>query len=303
MVMQQKRIFGMKRLRRRIVMFFLALWMPHQAHATDDHPGDYVPLPAGTSALVSYSYYGADQGANIGGTNFSSANTRLQVGTELVRYVHYTRIFDQTVDANLFVPFGGYWNGQIGGFRLNNTFGAFDPILASSIWIIEQANGRYFALTPLVYLPIGSYTAGEVLNPGEHRWRGTLELGWVEPLESKQLTLELNGNISWFGNNNHAGFGRQTLSEQPSYQFQPWLRYNFTPWQALSLGYFGQLGGTQRIDRIPNGFRTDEHAIRLNYQQLVTEQLQLSTTIAHDVAVRGGFRQVFLLDLRFAFVF
>src|SRR5438105_17060 len=110
----------------------------HPAHATDDHPGDYLPLPSGTSVLVWYPYYGIDDGANIAGTNLSGNNTGLRFAAEIARYVHYVKILDHTVDANLFVPFGGYWDGRIGGVKLNNTFGAFDPILASTIWALEQ---------------------------------------------------------------------------------------------------------------------------------------------------------------------
>jgi Putative MetA-pathway of phenol degradation len=271
----------------------------HQARAeTDDHPGDYVPLPPGTSALLSYNVYGIDDGANIGGVNFSGANTGLRSFTEVARYVHYWKVLGHTVDFNLLVPFGGYWDGQIGGVKLNNTFGASDPFLASSIWVIEQPNGRYFAVTPLLYFPVGSYTAGETLNTGEHRWKGTLEFGWVEPLIPTHLTLELNGNATWYGTNDRAGFGNQTLTQQPSFQFQPWLRYNFTPWRAVSAGYFGQFGGAQSLEGVSNGLRTEEHAIRLNFQQFLTNTLQLSATVAHDVAVVGGFKQVFVLDLR-----
>jgi hypothetical protein len=274
-----------------------------QAVATDDHPADYVPAPPDTSVLVPYSFYGIDSGAKIGGMNLSGQNTGLELAFEVVRFVHYMKILDHTVDANLLVPFGGYWDGRVAGVKLNNTFGAFDPFVASTIWLIEEQSGRYFAATPLLYFPVGSYSSGEPLNTGENRWKGTLEFGWVEPLFPSRLTLELNANVTWFGNNNRAGFGNQTLTQQPSAQFQPWLRYNFTPLQSVSVGSFGQFGGLQRLDGFPNGFRTNEQAIRLNYQQWLTNNLQLSTTVAHDVAVTGGFKQVFLLDVRFALVF
>jgi hypothetical protein len=291
--------------------FIFAAWALQPAHATDDHPRDYVPLPEGTTALVSYTYYGVDNGANIGGVSLSGANTGLQFATEIARYVHYMKIFDHTVDANLFVPFGGYWDGQIGGVKLNNTFGAYDPILASSIWVFDQPEQRrYFAVTPLLYIPVGSYTPGNVLNTGEHRWKGTLEGGWVEPLirdknaPEDKLVLELNGNVTWYGQNDRAGIGNQTLTQTPSFQLQPWLRYNLIPFvQSVSLGYFGQFSGGQRIDSFSTGFRTSEQAIRLNYQQILTDKLQLSLTLAHDLAVSGGFRQVFLLDVRLAVAF
>jgi hypothetical protein len=301
----------------RLCGFILIACLLHQAHATDDHPGDYVPAPPGTSILVSYSFYGIENGANIGGTNLSGDNTGLQFATEVLRFVHYMKILDHTVDANLLVPFGGYWNGRVAGVGLNNTFGAYDPFIASTVWLIEEEppsrrnfavteeepSKRYLAVTPLLYFPVGSYSPGEPLNTGENRWKGTLEFGWVEPLFPNQLTLELNANVTWFGNNNRAGLGNQTLTQQPSAQFQPWLRYNFTPLQSISVGSFGQFGGLQRLDGFSNGFHTNEQALRLNYQQWLSKNLQLSTTVAHDVAVTGGFRQIFVLDVRFALLF
>jgi hypothetical protein len=301
----------MRRLAGTACKFIFAAWALQQAHATDDHPRDYVPLPEGTTALVSYSYYGIDSGANIGGVNLSDTNTGLKFATEIARYVHYMKVFDHTVDFNLFVPFGGYWDGQIGGVKLNNTFGAYDPIIASSIWVLEQPEQRrYFAITPLLYFPVGSYSPGNVLNTGEHRWKGALEGGWVEPLirdnnaPEDKLVVELNGNVIWYGQNDRAGIGNQTLTQSPSFQLQPWLRYNVIPFvQSVSLGYFGQFSGGQSIDRFSAGFRTSEQAIRVNYQQILADKLQLSLTLAHDLVVSGGFRQVFLLDVRFAVAF
>ena len=258
--------------------------------------------------LLLYNYYGIDNGAAIGGQNFSGSDTGLQSATEIARYVHYFKIFDHTVDANLLNPFGGFWDGEIGGLKLNNTFGAYDPILASTVWLIEPEHppeeGRYVAVTPLLYIPVGSYTAGNALNTGENRWKGTLEAGWVEPLIRQRLTLELNGNVTWFGANDRAGTGNETLTQRPAYQLQPWIRYNFVPLlQSMSLGYFGQFSGGQSIDGFSNGLRTSEQAIRVNYQQLFARRLQLSLTMAHDLAVSGGFKQVFLLDIRFAVLF
>jgi hypothetical protein len=295
---------GKARLAKAACAFVFAALVHHDARATDDHPGDYVPLPAGTSALVSYSFYGIDNGATINGINFSGSDTGLRAAEQVVRYVHYANVLGVTADINLFMPFGGYWDGQIGGVKLNDKFGAFDPIVASTIWLITQKTGRYFAITPLLYFPVGSYTPGATLNTGEGRWKGTLEAGWVEPLIANTLTLEANGNVTWYGQNNRAGTGNQTLTQSPSFQLQPWLRYNFVPpGQSVSLGYFGQFSGAQRLDGFSNGFRTSEQAIRVNYQQLLTQTSQLSLTLAHDLAVSGGFRQVLLVDLRLAVLF
>ncbi|HEX5325467.1 MAG TPA: transporter, partial [Acetobacteraceae bacterium] len=131
----------------------------------------------------------------------------------------------------------------------------------------------------------------------------TLEIGWVEPLIPGKLALELNGNVTWFGDNPRAGAGHARLTQQPTYQLQPWVHYYVSPKASVGLGYFGQFGGVQQLDGFSNGLRSNEHAIRANVQYFFTPTLQLSTTVAHDVAVTGGFRQVFLLDVRLALVF
>jgi len=273
------------------------------ARATDDHPGDYIALPPGTNVVVSYSYYGLYAGAEIGGATFNN-NTGLQTAEELLRFVHYGSLFGHTVDFNAFVPFAWDWDAQIDGVTLKSANGFGDPLIASTIWLLEEpANGRYFALTPLLSIPLGAYQAGRTLNVGDNRWSGTLEVAWVEPLIPRTLALELNGNATWYGDNPSAGSGYQRLSQQPTYQLQPWLHWYLSAKSSVALGYFGQFGGVQRLDGTENGLRTSEHAIRINYQRFLTPRLQLSTTVSRDIAVSGGFKQAVLLDVRLALAF
>ena len=73
-----------------------------------------------------------------------------------------------------------------------------------------------------------------------------------------------------------AGNGAQTLSQRPSFQVQPRLRYTFTPRSALSLGNSGSIGGAQRLDGATNGFTAEAHAVGLDYRRFVTDTLQLA---------------------------
>jgi hypothetical protein len=274
-----------------------------QAHATDDHPGDYIALPPGTNVAVSYSYYGLYSGAEIGGVTFND-NTGLQTAEELLRFVHYSSVFGHTIDFNVFVPFAWQWNAEIDGITLKSASGFGDPLIASTIWLLNQpAKGRYIALTPLLSIPLGTYQPGRTLNIGDNRWSGTLEGGWVEPLIPATLALELNGNVTWYGDNPRAGAGYQRLSQQTTYQLQPWLHWYLSAKSSVALGYFGQFGGVQRLDGLTNGLQTSEQAIRINYQRFLTPTLQLSTTVSRDISVSGGFKQAVLLDVRLALAF
>lgn len=284
-----------------ILGWFVAAAAP--ARATDDHPGDYIALPPGTNVVVSYSFYGLYSGAEIGGVTFNG-NTGLQTAEELLRFVHYTSVFGHAIDFNVFVPYAWDWNAKIDGVSLKSANGFGNPLIASTIWLLNQpAMGRYVALTPLLSIPLGTYQAGRSLNIGDNRWSGTLEAAWVEPLIPRTLALELNGNGTWYGNNPRGGSGNQQLSQQPTYQLQPWLHWYLSAKSSVALGYFGQFGGAQALDGTINGLSTSEQAIRINYQRFLTPTLQLSTTVSRDISVSGGFKQAILLDVRLALAF
>jgi hypothetical protein len=277
--------------------------MAGAAHATDDHPGDYIALPPGTNVVVSYSYYGLYSGAEIGGVTFND-NTGLQTAEELLRLVHYGSVFGHTIDFNFFVPYAWQWNAEIDGVTLKSANGFGNPLIASTFWLLNQPQkGRYVALTPLLSIPLGEYHGGRTLNIGDNRWSGTLEGAWVEPLIPGALALELNGNATWYGDNPQAGSGHQRLSQDPAYQLQPWLHWYLSAKSSVALGYFGQFGGAQRLEGLTNGLGTREQAIRVNFQHFLTPTLQLSTTVSRDVAVSGGFKQAVLLDVRLALAF
>ncbi|WP_327194451.1 transporter [Pseudomonas syringae] len=83
-------------------------------------------------------------------------------------------------------------------------------------------------MTPLLYLPWGSYDRHDAVNLGENRFKGDLQLGWVEPLWGR-FSMELYGDAVVYGHNDDAGSGRQTLKQDPTYQLQGNLRYDFNP--------------------------------------------------------------------------
>ncbi|WP_270936606.1 transporter [Falsiroseomonas oryzae] len=277
--------------------------MAGTAHATDVHPGDYIALPPGLSALVSYSTYADYNGANINGTDFNDG-TRLRAASQYFRLVHYTSILNTTVSLNLFLPFGVLWDGKIAGNELKSASGFIDPIIGSTIWVVNNPQaGRWVGVSPLVSLPLGTYDNDRILNTGENRFRGTLEVGWVETLVPGALRMEIAGNVNVFSDNNSYGPFRQTLSQRPSYQLQPWLTYTGFTGGTLSLGYLGEFGGTQQVDGIDNGFATERHAIRVNAQRQLAPMSQLSVTATHDLSVSDGFRNLLTVTARLAFAF
>ena len=272
------------------------------ARALDIDPGDYVALPAGTDLALGYARFAhADQLTLKGSGRVPGSSLTSMLG--IAAYVHYADVGGVIVNPRLFVPYGRLQDGLAGGTTLAGAEGLGDPFGAVTVWLLNRPEeNRYFGLSTYVFAPLGAYEAGKSLNLGENRWKGVIQAGLVHGLATR-LTAELVADVTLYGDSTEAGGGAQTLSQRPSFQVQPWLRYNFTPGSALSLGYSGSFGGAQRLDGATNGFTAEAHAVRLDYRSFVTDTLQLAATLSRDVAVSGGFREVARLNLRVMKVF
>lgn len=267
------------------------------AKAIDVDPGDYVAAAPGTNLGLLYGQYAKRTKLNTT-TQGDIPSSQLESEVGIARFVHFTEIAGITVDPQILVPFGTLNNAQIDGQSVKDSYGIGDPILAATAWLInDPKQNRYLGITPYVWLPIGTYREGATFNIGENRWKGAIQAGLVQGITDK-VTFEFIADATFYGDNKNAGTGHQTLSQDESFQIQPWLRYNFTPTQAAAVGYSGTFGGTQELDGTSNGFKTSEHQLRLQYQGFVTPTVQLLGTVATDVAASGGFREDFRTNFR-----
>ncbi|MFP6847286.1 MAG: transporter [Pseudomonas sp.] len=276
------------------------------ALAVDVNAGDYTALPSGTNVAAWYQQFSRSDQFNPDGGQNSSRATSLKSNISILRLIHFTEIAGITVDPQILLPFGHVYNARIGGQSLGSASGLADPILGATFWLINQpdkgASGRYFGVTPLVYLPIGSYDRQNALNLGENRYKLDLQLGWVEPLWGK-ASMELYGDAVLYGDNDDAGSGKQTLEQDPTYQLQANLRYDFNTRQRVALGYSASTGGKQFLDGNYLGQKTSVQQVRLEVQQMVAPTVQLSAQLTHDTQVEGGFREDLGVNLRALFLY
>ena len=277
-----------------------------KAMAVDVNAGDYTALPAGTNIAAWYQQYGHADRFNADGGPDSTHQTSLKSNISILRLIHFMDIGGITVDPQILLPFGHVYDARIGGQSLGSASGMADPIVGATFWLVNQpaagASGRYFGVTPLLYLPWGSYDRHDALNLGENRFKGDLQLGWVEPLWGK-VSMELYGDAVVYGHNNDAGSGNQTLKQDPTYQVQGNLRYDFNPAQRVALGYSASTGGKQYLDGDYSGQKTEVQQVRLEFQQMVGRRVQLSAQLTHDVKAVGGFEEDAGINLRALLVF
>ena len=273
------------------------------ARAVDVDPGEYEAAPPGTSLLIGYGLFNwNEQFVTRSGNSVSDSHVNTQTG--ILRPVHFVDIFGITADPQFFLVYGFANNGKLGGDDLDDAHGFGDMILASTFWIInDQEKKRWFGITPFLWLPVGEYHRGQVLNIGENRWKGAVQLGYVEHFAEK-WAADFYFDATIYGDNDSFGPGRETMKQDPSYQFQTWLRYYITPEWNVAPGYSGTWGGYTRIrNESDPKLSAEAQSLRLATQYLFTPDLQIETQVRTDVWREGGFQNTFGLNFRIMKVF
>ena len=271
---------------------------PEAAYAANVDAGDYVALPPETNLALLYLQYATRSTYSVDGGPTYKDRTGLDSEIGIARFVHYMEVGGLTVAPQILIPFGTLNNGEINGSRLDDASGIGDPILAVTVWLINDAKAqRWFGVMPYVWVPAGSYQPGRALNIGENRWKVVSQIGFVQGLNDK-LFADLYFDPTWYGDNTQAGTGTQTLSQKNSYHFQTWLRYVLTTQSYVAFGYSKTWGGCQELDGVYTGVKTDVDSIKLSYGHFVTPTLQLLGTVGTDVHVVGGFKEDFRFNFR-----
>ena len=271
------------------------------AGAVDLDALDLIPAPSGTNAILSYSTFATRNSYVPNKGSAIKDGTGLDSYVGILRYVHYMDIDGLPFAPQVLLPYGSMFNGSLGGASLDSTTGISDPILAAPLWLVNnKESGTTFAVVPYLYVPLGSYDAGDALNLGENRWKFDLQLGGTQALGSG-FTVQASFDTMWYGDNKDAisdGTGR--LTQDNTYQAQIWLSY--TPpadksWN-FAVGYSKYWGGVQKLDGVENGTATKSDQIRLQVAKFVTPTVQVQAMLQRDVAVEGGFKEDAHVTLR-----
>lgn len=295
------RPFGMAAAAAALSIMLLAAG-PRPAHAADVDPGEYEAAPPGTSFLIGYGVFDwYDKFYTNSGHRVSNSRLNTQTGT--LRPVHFVDIFGITADPQFFLSYGWQNNAKLGGTTLDDASGFYDIILASTFWLYnDQEKKRWFGITPFLWLPVGNYSRNQVLNTGENRWRGALQIGYVDHFAEK-WAIDFYADTIFYGDNDSFGPGREKMEQDNSYQFQTWLRYYITPEWNVAPGYSGTWGGKVKVDGDNNGQSTEAQSLRLATQYFFTPDLQFETQVRTDVWREGGFQNTFGLRFRVLKVF
>lgn len=271
------------------------------AHAVDVEAGDYTALPEGTNLGLLY-YQHAERKSLYADGHKAPIDARLDSDIGILRGVHFMKLGDFIIDPQFLLPFGSL-RAKDDTKGLGNDSGTGDLILASTIWLLnDPAKRRYFGITPYVYAPTGSYDKDHALNLGENRWKYVLQAGYITGLTEK-LTLDLVGDVTFFGNNDDYGLTGATLKQSALYQGQAFLRYNFTERFDVRAGISRLWGGESKVDGERLDDEPDTRKFTVGASYFVTPGTQLMVNYGRDLSVENGFREEDRINLRVLQIF
>ena len=224
--------------------------------------------------------------------------------TGILRPVHFVDIFGITADPQFFLVYGFANNGKLGGDDLDEAHGFGDIILASTFWIInDQEKKRWFGITPFLWLPVGKYDRGEVLNIGENRWKGAMQLGYVEHFAEK-WAADFYFDTTIYGDNNSFGPGRrndEAGSLVPIPDMASLLHHTRMERGSRLFGHLGRIPEDQH-ETDPK-LSTEAQQLRLATQYFFTPDLQIEAQARTDVWSEGGYQNTFGLHFRILKIF
>ncbi|ABQ71248.1 hypothetical protein Swit_5137 (plasmid) [Rhizorhabdus wittichii RW1] len=208
-----------------------------------------------------------------------------------------------TVDPQFLLPLGQL-EGKGDTHALGKSGGAAgDLILAATVWLVNKPKSNtYFGITPFVYVPTGSYDRTRPLNLGENRWKFVLQGGFVKGVTPK-ISIDLVGDVTFYGKNNDFGSSSARLTQSASGQFQAFARYQLKPNLDFRVGGSFVTGGETRIDGIRQQDQASNWKGNVGMAWFPAKTVQLLATYGRDISVRSGFRESNRLNLRLLKVF
>ncbi|WP_458370637.1 transporter [Pseudomonas fluorescens] len=284
-------------------LLFPLLFACTRVLAGDADAGDYEALPPGSDiGLLYYEHSHSNTYRDANGHEVPGS-ARLDTDIGILRYAHYTQIFGMTINPQILIPFGKIHDVKVGGATIDGNEGIGDIQLAATLWLLNDPDKRrYFGISPFIILPTGSYDKNDSLNLGENRWKGMLQAGYVQGLGEK-FTLDILGDVTWYGDNDRANGQNQTLQQENTYTAYTWLRYHLDDSSHIALGYQKAWGGKQELDGIDNGTRTHWDRVRVSYAKMFTPTFQGLFTLSKDLDAEGGFERSYGIYMRFLKLF
>jgi len=230
--------------------------MTSPVSATDSDPRSYSNIPVGLNFLIAG--YGYTKGNVTFAPSVPITNGKLEIHSLVLAYSRALDFWGKSGKIDIIIP-EAWISGQaeVAGEQRSREIGGFaDPLFrvyvnlygAPALTMKEFAKyqqdtiiGVSLAVSP----PGGQYDPGKLVNVGTNRWFIKPEIGLSKAWGP--LTSEIAAGVYFYTDNNQP-FQGDTLKQDPIYNLQGHLIYNFGPgiWGALDTNYY--TGGRTTTD-------------------------------------------------------
>ena len=287
-----------------------ALTMSPAAWALDVDPYTYFQLPSGQSSLVLANTVAESNNFRYSGTNArytqagAANNSHLTSDNAIAHYTGFYEVDGVMVDPHVVIPYATANHARLGGTDLDGDTGWANPLLALVIAPIHNAdNSRVLGVGLASYVPMGHYQPAKSIGVSDHRWREIVQITGIHDI-APQWSASFTFDTTFYGDNPNGGLtGSQRVTQQNSYQFQPWLRYQPVPAFSVALGYSQTFGGKQYLDNVEDGIECNNRQIRIDLAGALSERMFLGLQLARDMVTDGGYRESFVMINRFTILF
>jgi len=217
-------------------------------------------------------------------------NAKLETQSSVIAYIRSLDLWGKSGKVDIILP-EAWLSGQaevLGQQRERDVVGFADPMVrlyvnlfgAPAMSIKEFANYKQDTIVGVslaVTAPGGQYDPNKLVNIGTNRWSFKPEIGISKAWGD--FTAEAAAGVFVFTDNNEP-FQGQNLAQQPMYNLQGHLIYNFTRgiWGALDANYY--TGGRTTMD--------NKMADNLQQNWRVGATLALPITRHHSIKLYGN---------------
>lgn len=285
-----------------LLLFFVGIFTSVKLFAVTVDAGDYTRLPEGTNLLVLYSQYSGGESLYVDGDKVSD-NAELDVQLNIFRAVRFYDVGNITIAPQFLLPFGKV---ETGGdlASLDSENGVGDLIINPTIHLYKDpTRKKAFAFTPWLFLPTGDYDREKDINVfGENRYRFALQLGYITPISSK-WTLDVLGDVMFFGENDDFTSSSLSLKQDPLYELQTHLRYNFTPTTFIAGLVSQSWGGETKIEGVEQDNEQNRAKYLLTLSHFISPRWQMLASFGQDISVDEGVEEDLRFNLRLLKIF
>lgn len=265
------------------------------------YPRDYIPAPAGTTALITY-YNHADSTGRYSNGNKLAIDMTASTRVALIRPVHFFDWADTRMAINAIIPVGSAslkGNDVTGGSQTSSGMG--DPIINFAVFLVNDPQNKiWFGISESLRLPAGDYDNTRSINLGANRVTGKTEFSLSKGIGT--FILDITGSFTIHGANSNFSAGNLKMEQDILWAAETHLSHNLSKGSYLALGMLWKNGGETKRNGVVQNDEKRKTSLQVTYSNTLAPKNYLAVLYKQDLDVLNGFK-FSQVSLRYSYIF